>query len=45
MKKIVAIIERHSPGCFTVEDENGDQFIVQLAFQLEEAWNNRKLSA
>ena len=37
--KITKLIKRHSFGCFTVEDDNGNQFIVQLAHLLEDAWN------
>lgn len=36
--KIKKLIKRHSPGCFDVEDENGDYFRVQLAFKIEEQW-------
>lgn len=42
MKKIVAIIERHSPGCFTVEDEDGSHFIIQLAHHLEILWQENQ---
>ena len=37
--KITKLIKRHSFGCFTVEDDKGNQFIVQLAHLLEDAWN------
>lgn len=42
MKKIVRLIERHSYGCFTVEDIEGNHFIVQLAYKLEEAWTSNE---
>jgi len=35
---ISKIIERHSPGAFTVEDENGNWFFIQLAHKIEEQW-------
>lgn len=40
--KIKSLIERHSYGAFTVEDENGNQFFIQLAFKLEEAWQRQQ---
>jgi hypothetical protein len=42
MKKITKIIERHHIGCFTVEDIDGDHFLVQLAYKLEEIWQKRE---
>ena len=42
MKAIKAIHERHSFGCFTIEDINGDFYIVQLCFRLEELWQKNK---
>jgi len=36
--KIKRVLERHSPGAFTVEDENGDQFFLQLAYKIEAIW-------
>lgn len=36
--KIKRIIKRHHFGCFTVENENGDRFLVQLSHKLEEIW-------
>ena len=32
------MLERHHYACFTVEDENGNHFIVQLEYRLEEIW-------
>ena len=40
--KIKRLIKRHSPGCFDVEDENGDCFRIQLAFKIEEQWQHFK---
>ena len=40
--KITRLIERHSYGAFTVEDENGNQFFIQLAHKLEEAWQKQQ---
>jgi len=42
MKKITSIIKRHSYGAFTVEDEDGNHFFVQLAHKLEAIWQARK---
>jgi hypothetical protein len=39
MGTITKLIKRHSFACFTVEDNNGNQFRVQLAYALEDAWN------
>jgi len=36
--KIKRILKRHHVGCFDVEDENGDCFMIQLAHKIEEAW-------
>jgi hypothetical protein len=36
--KITRIIKRHHIGCFTVEDEVGDHYLVQLDLGLEEIW-------
>tara|TARA_R110002020_G_scaffold193923_3_gene394522 strand:- start:1506 stop:1667 length:162 start_codon:yes stop_codon:yes gene_type:complete len=36
--KIKRIIRRHHTGCFDIEDESGELFMVQLAHKLEEAW-------
>jgi len=36
--KITKILKRHSPGCFDVEDINGNCFRVQLAYKIEEQW-------
>ena len=36
--KITRIIKRHHIGCFTVEDELGDHYLVQLDRGLEEIW-------
>lgn len=38
MKTIVRIIERHHFACFTVEDADGNYFLIQLAIHLEEIW-------
>jgi len=40
--KITRIIERHHIACFTVEDENGNHFLVQLDYGLEEIWQKAK---
>jgi len=34
--KIKRVIKREHPGCFVVEDEGGNQYLVQLAYKLEE---------
>jgi hypothetical protein len=36
--KITRIIKRHHIGCFTVEDQSGNHFLVQLDLGLEEMW-------
>ena len=36
--KITKILKRHSPGCFDVEDINGNCFRIQLAYKIEEQW-------
>lgn len=41
--QIVKILKRHSPGCFDVEDSDGNQYTVQLAFKIEEAWKAAQL--
>lgn len=38
MGKISKILKRHHWGCFDVEDEHGNCYMVQLAYKLEEAW-------
>jgi len=40
--KITRIIKRHHFACFTVEDENGNHFLVQLDYGLEEIWQKSK---
>ena len=42
MKRITKILKRHLPGCFDVEDENGNCFYIQQAFKIEEIWQKRK---
>ena len=42
--KITKIIERHSVGAFTVEDDNGNQFFIQLAYKIEEEWQKAQKS-
>jgi len=40
--KIKRILKRHHFACFTVEDENGNHFLVQLDYGLEEIWQKAK---
>jgi hypothetical protein len=34
----MTIITRHHYGCFTIEDKNGNQFLIQLSAKLEDVW-------
>ena len=43
--KIARIIKRHHIGCFTVEDESGNYFLVQLDLGLEEIWQEAVATA
>jgi hypothetical protein len=40
--KIKRIVKRHHFACFTVEDENGNHFLVQQSWDLEQIWNASK---
>ena len=37
--KIIKLLKRHHFGCFDVLTSDGETFMVQLAYRLEEAWN------